>query len=305
VVPASVPGLVAWCKEFPGDAKGFPLPPDTTTHSATLVDRASGKPTEFCLEWATYRGDSRTSRKREEVLRTLSDLSRSQDSYLTAREFLVERQVLTELQFHKELKLTRKLEPFVGFLKQNYVEEPAQKRTGRIVLCRHCSSPLARLLDDGFQCEVDICRRNRATRLGLEFPADLPVRVLEGAVRRAVVEPDLVTKELVRLLSGHPGVGIRQWPRCGEYDIEVTFAEDEVWGVLVHDWATPRLLGERLSVPPHSANINRVICAVPADRFERWDNYVKIFSKYAPAEVRARVELRSFDRLRSEVRAHA
>src|SRR5206468_2770815 len=101
--PASLPDLLAWCRERPFSEWGLELGGEIAGPGDHLLN--GSQPTAFCQEWAVDSGDVESEVIERRLLHSVIASCRQagdQQGYVAFRKLLIEKPVLTTLQLHLE-----------------------------------------------------------------------------------------------------------------------------------------------------------------------------------------------------------
>ncbi|SFD72791.1 HU-CCDC81 and SPOR domain-containing protein [Streptomyces aidingensis] len=285
--PASLPELLAWCRERPVTDWPVDLPPDVAGPDDLLLDPESSRPTELCHEWAEQSGDSASVFRDREIIRAALRLCREygeEDAYTEFRRLLVTRPVLTAAEDFA-VSMDHVLDPVKELLARIYRPVPdSYLRGDTYATCGRCLTLLVPLGHGDWWCERDRCRRRGAPPVGRRITREEAGELLqlERPLRQFVTGPGRAEVDLERRLTAL-GLTVRMWPAFDAYDIHVTFPDGHVWAVDVKDWAHPAFLGRAARPVPQQPPYDEAFWVVPRDRVDDRPDYIAAYERNRPA----------------------
>ncbi|MEV4867677.1 hypothetical protein [Streptomyces syringium] len=293
--PASLPELLAWCRDRPVADWPVDLPADAVGPDDLLLDPESSRPTELCHEWAEQSGDSASELRDRRIILTALRLCREhgeEEAYTEFRRLLVTRPVLTAAEDFA-VSMDHVLDPVKELLRLIYRRVPdSYLRGGTYAVCGRCLTLLVPLRDGGWWCERDRCRRQGPPPVGRRLLKEEAGELLqlERPLRQFVTGPGRAEVELEARLTAL-GLTVRMWPAYDTYDVHLTFPDGRVWAVDVKDWAHPAFLGRAARPVPHEPPYDEAFWVVPQDRVDAHPGYIASFERNRPASARELVLL--------------
>ncbi|KNB54210.1 HU-CCDC81 and SPOR domain-containing protein [Streptomyces caatingaensis] len=282
--PSSLPDLLRWCLSRPVSSWPLELPDDIFSEQDWLIDRESGKPTQFCHELALKGHTDSTAEQYDrlvinEALRACRE-DGSPESYAAFRRLLVTRPVLTEADWF-DVTTDLYLDPVRDLIDEIYDSVPdGHLRDGSYTPCGRCLTLLTPLADGGWWCERDQCRHQGAPPTGIPIDATTAgeVRQLRRPLRQFVTGPGRAETDLEGLLR-RLGLAVEMWPGYDAYDLRITFPDGHVWAVDVKDWAHPGLLGRAAEPPACNPHYDEACWVVPRFRVEHRKDYIEVYER--------------------------
>ena len=284
--PRSVPDLIAWCRYRSVPDWPLDLPDGLFGPKDVLLDPEAGLPTQLCHEWALNTRDSAADEYDQLVIRSAFQLCRQYgdaESYTEFRRLLVNQPVLTTNEMftlHKDLRLI----PVMDLIEQIYDPVPdGYRRHGTYTACGRCLTLLTPLTDGGWWCERDRCRSLGSPPLGEVHDAEKVGTPLQLArpLRQFVTGPGRAEVELAeRLMGRRLKLRVEMWPEFDAYDLRVVFPDDHVWAVEVKDWASPALLGQKITEVRATQPYDEVFLVVPDYRFRARPDYRDVYLRH-------------------------
>lgn len=295
--PASVPDMIRWTartpvREWPADLTGAGIG-DAADGGALLVDEATRTPTQACLEWAMTVPDAAAELFENTVIDealVACRSARSPASYTAFRELLITKPVMTAAEL-AALAGELDLMPVFEIIRRCY--EPASAaylRDGSYRRCGRCGCLLVPLNRGGFRCELDRCRNDGNSSVGLDLPAHLGVVQLRCPLRVFITSPGIAETELAAALRIY-GLEPEMWPQFDAYDLRVSFPDGTVWAVDVKDWANPALLAARTRPLRPAPRYDKAFVVIPDYRFGVREDYARVFRHHLADEARGHVEV--------------
>ncbi|MEV4439373.1 hypothetical protein AB0K09_10175 [Streptomyces sp. NPDC049577] len=285
--PASLPELLAWCRDRPVADWPVDLPDDAVGPGDLLLDPESSRPTELCHEWAEQSADSASALRDRQIILTALRLCREhgqEDAYTEFRRLLVTRPVLTAAEDFA-VSMDHVLDPVKELLRVIYQPVPDSYLSGNnYAVCGRCLTLLTPLREGGWWCERDRCRRKGPPPVSRRIRKDEAGELLqlERPLRQFVTGPGRAEVELEKRLTAL-GLTVRMWPAYDAYDVHVTFPDGRVWAIDVKDWAHPAFLGRAArpvrQEPPH----DEAFWVVPQDRVGAYPGYISLYERNRPA----------------------
>jgi hypothetical protein len=284
--PESVPGMVTWAAATPLGQWPADLASARVTGAEVLVDPETRVPTQACMEFAMPVADAAAELFENVIISTALEAcraARSPKSYTAFRRLLITRPVLTGADL-VALATQIELMPALEVIRRCYEPAPAAYlRNGAYRGCGRCGCLLVPLRNGGYCCELDRCRNDGGTTLGLELPPSARVLQLSRPLRVFITSPGIAETELEAALSGPP-IRLRpeMWPQFDAYDLRVPFPDGSAWAVDVKDWASPSLLAARMHALPPDPPFTRAFIVVPEYRFRVREDYARAFRSALP-----------------------
>jgi hypothetical protein len=306
--PASVPGLLGWCRERPLHDWALDLGEEISGAGDRLL--AGSQPTAFCQEWTVDSRDVESEVIERRLLHSVIAAcrqARDQDGYVAFRRLLIEKPVLTTLQLHVECARPE-LSRLADEVRKVYAPAPLEYAESQAVICcATCGNLLLRSPGGMLHCGDDRCAR-QPTVVGHPIPLAEDPLWLELPFRTFVAAPGRAELRLVNRLE-RLGVGVELWPKFDAYDLRVTFPDGRAWAVDVKDWASPVALARHLDrvaeLFPASPPWHRAFFVFPQDRLRQRPDYVRAFANASRALARSpKVEALGEGPLVDAVRRH-
>lgn len=273
--PSSVPGLLQWCRR-PLASWPLDLSIETVGPSDTLL--FDGQPTQVCQEWAVDAMDVEAEVLERQLLQEVLEVCRSAnkpEAYVAFRRLLIEHPVLTALEWHTQTSAPV-LSRVADQLRNAYAPAPPECIVdGQIHCCYACGNLLVRAVAGKLVCSDDRCARTKPTRTDRTFAERDGILWLTRELRTFIAAPGRAELRLADVLNKR-GAAVELWPAFDAYDLAIRFADGEVWGVDVKDWANPFLLARRVQPIPRTPSWNQAFFVFPESRLKRPD-YLRAF----------------------------
>lgn len=287
--PTGVPEMIGWCRTRP--LRSWPLdalPLDLFRGDNRLIDPHSGRPTQLCGELEVKGFGNSTGRQYAQlVIGEAMNACRAAnvpESYTAFRRLLVTRPVLTEAEW-PDVSTDLYLEPVQFLVDEVYAPVPAgHGRDGVGLACDRCLTLLVPLVDGGWWCEREHCRRLGPPPPGRRLPADEVGGLwhLRRPLRQFVTGPGHAEVDLEGKLR-RLGLAVEMWPGYDAYDLRITFPDDHVWAIDVKDWTHPGFLGRAAGTVRPEPPYDEACWVVPHFRVRERRDYLETFARERPA----------------------
>lgn len=273
--PQSVPDLIRWC-QFPIQEWQLNLPADSLGEHDTLLD--GNRLTNVCESWACANADVEAELAERQFMKSVFDTCHTlniPEAYTSFRRLLIERPVLTALEFQIVLA-EPEFSPLVDQLHAAYLPAPANcLLQGFFYPCSNCGNLLIRTEKNELVCENERCQAHEVSSRDPVPEREQPVW-LKRSLRRFVAAPGSSELRLAASIEER-GLPVELWPMYDQYDLRVTFPDQIIWAIDVKDWANPFLLARSVQPIPPRPEWSRAFFVFPDERHRQRRDYLRAF----------------------------
>jgi len=302
--PHSLPDLLDWCRR-PLNEWHLALPPEAIAPTDALLD--GDRVTGATESWACASPDVEAELSEQRFFISLYNACRTanaQETYVAFRRLLIRQPVLTEFELQRRA-LDPELTLVSDHLQSAYETAPRAFQIGdEYIGWGYFGKLLTPASKGSLQCEEEHCRLKGRVKQGRRLPARQGVLWLKRGLRRFIAAPGRAELRLAERLQ-KLGLQVELWPAFDNYDLRLTFSNDEAWAVDVKDWANPFLLARQVKPFPATPPWTRAYFVFPNERQQQRADYVRAFRHHCPIlnrQTRAKIERKFLADVRQKLR---